>query len=115
MNIKGSLPLLILHVLASGPNHGYQISKSLKEQSAGILDFKEGTLYPALHSLEKQGLVEANKERENGRIRRYYTLTQSGNERLNKQRQEWTQFTNAVNHILDNGQVAGFVPDSGSA
>ena len=57
INLKGSLPLLVLHVLAQGENHGYGIAKLIKDQSEGVLDFKEGTLYPTLHGMEKQGLI----------------------------------------------------------
>ncbi len=108
MKMRGSLPLLILHILASGQNHGYQISKLIKKQSEGILDFKEGTLYPALHSLEKQGLIEAFKEKKNGRTRRYYQLTEAGGVHLEMQRSEWMQFTKAVNQILDSGHLLSF-------
>ncbi|MBE0691065.1 MAG: helix-turn-helix transcriptional regulator, partial [Anaerolineae bacterium] len=65
-------------MLSKGPNHGYQIEKAIKQQSEGILDFKEGTLYPALHGLEEQGMIEAIEREENGRLRRYYRLTQDG-------------------------------------
>ncbi len=97
MNIKGSLPLLILQVLSSGPGHGYQISQQIKARSKGVLDFKEGTLYPALHGLEQQGLLEAYHAEENGRTRRYYQLTASGRAALEKARKEWEQFVQAVN------------------
>ncbi|HVU10832.1 MAG TPA: helix-turn-helix transcriptional regulator, partial [Phototrophicaceae bacterium] len=60
MNLKGSLPLLILHVLTQGSNHGYGIAKLIRDQSGGVLDFKEGTLYPTLHTLEQQGLIEVD-------------------------------------------------------
>ena len=56
MLIKGSLQMLILNVLAQGPSHGYQIAQHIKQQSRGILDFKEGTLYPTLHGLKRQRL-----------------------------------------------------------
>ena len=105
MNIKGSLPLLILHNLAGGPSHGYQISKSIKQQSDGVLNFKEGTLYPTLHSLEKQGMIEGFREKENGRVRRYYRLTDQGASLLEAQKQEWAQFSQAVNTILSNNNL----------
>jgi len=101
MNLKGSLPLLILHTLAGGPNHGYRIAKCIKEQSEGVLDFKEGTLYPTLHNLEKQGLVSTYKETENGRLRRYYRLTDVGKKALQDKRKQWLQYTSAVNTILE--------------
>jgi|SRR5688572_9078333 PadR family transcriptional regulator, regulatory protein PadR len=100
MNMKGSLPLLILHTLASGANHGYRIASQIKDQSEGVLDFKEGTLYPTLHALEQQGLIESFKEMENGRERRYYRLTRKGITALDAERAEWEQFAGAVNTIL---------------
>jgi PadR family transcriptional regulator PadR len=104
MNLKGSLPLLILHNLSSGPSHGYAIAKHIKETSNGILDFKEGTLYPTLHGLEKQDLVEKYKEKVNGRMRSYYRLTDKGHKMLAVELQEWHDFTRAVNTVLDGVQ-----------
>ena len=100
MNLKGSLPLLVLHVLANGSNHGYGIAKRIKEQSGDVLDFKEGTLYPTLHTLEKQGLIEACEQEENGRIRRCYHLTILGQAVLEAQRIEWARYAEAVNLVL---------------
>ncbi len=100
MNLKGSLPLLILHVLSRGANHGYQIAKRIKQQSEGVLDFKEGTLYPTLHNLEKQGLIEAFDHEEDGRMRRYYRLTQNGHAALEAERANWKQFSGAVDRVL---------------
>jgi transcriptional regulator len=100
MNIKGSLPLLILHHLNPGPKHGYQIAREIREKSEGILDFTEGTLYPTLHRLENEGWVTSFRQRENGRMRRYYRLTDRGHKGLASERKEWRQFADAVNHIL---------------
>lgn len=100
MNLKGSLPLLILHVLSKGTNHGYQIAKAIKQQSQGTLDFKEGTLYPALHNLEAQGMIEAFEQEEHGRLRRYYRLTEQGSLMLDSEMQAWSRYSEAVNTIL---------------
>ncbi len=100
MNIKGSLPLLILHALLQGPSHGYRIAKDIRIKSAGVLDFKEGTLYPTLHGLEKQGLIESYEEIEKGRTRRYYRLTPDGKQALEQELAEWEQFAHAVNMVL---------------
>ena len=105
INMKGSLPLLILHVLSLGTNHGYQIAKQIKEESEGILDFKEGTLYPTLHSLEKQKLIVSDMQKVNGRKRRYYQITDSGRAALAEQSQEWTAFAGAVNRILQGNEA----------
>jgi PadR family transcriptional regulator PadR len=100
MNLKGSLPLLVLHILAQGANHGYGIAKQIKEQSRGVLDFKEGTLYPTLHGMEKQGLIAAYEQEESGRLRRYYRLTKYGQAVLDEQLEEWSRYTDAVNLVL---------------
>ena len=100
MLIKGSLQMLILNVLAQGPGHGYQITQHIKQQSRGILDFKEGTLYPTLHGLERRGYLVSTEAQENGRIRRYYHLTESGQALLASEKQAWRLFVQAVNRSL---------------
>jgi transcriptional regulator len=100
MNLKGSLPLLILHVLTNGATHGYQIAKQIKLLSNEVLDFKEGTLYPTLHNLEAQGWIESFEQAENGRVRRYYRLTDAGRAALDAQRDAWDRYATAVNHVL---------------
>jgi PadR family transcriptional regulator, regulatory protein PadR len=100
MNLKGTLPTLILEVLADESSHGYRIAQEIKERSKGILDFKEGTLYPALHKLENQGFVESSEESEKGRPRRYYRITTAGRSMLIKDRAEWRELSRAVSSIL---------------
>jgi PadR family transcriptional regulator PadR len=100
MNFKGTLPTLILDALVHEPSHGYRIAQRIKERSEGALDFKEGTLYPALHKLENDGLVESWEGVEKGRPRRYYRITKSGRTMLAKDRAEWRQLSRAVTMIL---------------
>lgn len=100
MNFKGTLPTLILDALRSEPSHGYRIAQRIKERSRGVLDFKEGTLYPALHKLENEGLVESYEGMESGRPRRYYRITQTGHGTLRRDRAEWQKFSRAVTAIL---------------
>lgn len=100
MNFKGTLPSLILEALAHEPAHGYRIAQQIKERSQGVLDFKEGTLYPALHKLENEGRVESYEDIEKGRPRRYYRITRSGRTALAKDRAEWRQLSRAVTMIL---------------
>lgn len=100
MNFKGTLPTLILEALVHGPSHGYRIAKRIKERSEGVLDFKEGTLYPALHKLENDGLVESKEGAENGRSRRYYSITDAGRRTLATDRSEWRELSRAVTMIL---------------
>jgi transcriptional regulator len=100
MNFKGTLPTLILQALTQQPSHGYRIAQRIKERSEGVLDFKEGTLYPALHKLENEGMVESFESVEKGRPRRYYRITESGRGTLAKDRAEWRQLSRAVTVIL---------------
>lgn len=100
MNFKGTLPTLILEALAQNPSHGYLIAQRIKERSQGVLDFKEGTLYPALHKLERDGMVESYEGMEKGRPRRYYRITKSGRGALAKDRAEWRELSKAVTVIL---------------
>jgi transcriptional regulator len=100
MNFKGTLPTLILEALVHESSHGYRIAQRIKERSEGVLDFKEGTLYPALHKLENEGLVESVETVENGRPRRSYRITKTGRGALAKDRAEWRQLSRAVTTIL---------------
>lgn len=103
MNFKGTLPTLILETLMREPSHGYRISQEIKDRSEGVLDFKEGTLYPALHKLENEGLVESYEGIEKGRPRRYYRITKAGRGTLAKDRAEWRELSRAVTVILGEG------------
>ena len=100
MNLKGSLPLLILHILSQQPSHGYWIAQEIKRRSAGVLDFKEGTLYPTLHTLEQKKLIASYTADESGRARRYYRLTEAGRAMLAQERAEWMRYAQAVTNIL---------------
>lgn len=91
---------MILEALVREPSHGYRIAQRIKERSQGVLDFKEGTLYPALHKLENEGLVESYEGIENGRPRRYYRITKTGRTALTKDRAEWQELSRAVTMIL---------------
>jgi PadR family transcriptional regulator len=101
MNFRGTLPTLILEALEQEPSHGYRIAQRIKKRSKGVLDFKEGTLYPALHKLEKETLVESFEGVEKGRPRRYYRITESGRGMLAKDRAEWRELSRAVTFILE--------------
>ena len=100
MNFRGTLPTLILKALEQEPSHGYLIAQQIKVRSQGLLDFKEGTLYPALHKLENEGLVDSFEGVEKGRPRRYYRITESGREILAMDRAEWRELSRAVTLIL---------------
>lgn len=102
MNLKGTLPTLILKTLSTPePKHGYRIAQEIKAKSKGVLDFREGTLYPALHGLENRGLLESFEAPENGRMRRYYRLTEDGRKELARERKEWKKLSTGVRLVLE--------------
>ena len=99
--IKGNSDSLLLCLLAQQPMYGYQIIKELEKRSQGYFNFKEGTLYPALHRLEKAGLILGKWQMlSNGRPRRYYHIMAKGRTKLSTERVQWQDFINAVNMIL---------------
>lgn len=100
MNLKGSLPVLILQVLEQGSLHGYAIAQQIKQRSAGVLDFREGTLYPALHGLEERGLIVSEVTMVSGRERRSYLMTEAGRAVLAEQRETWLRYSRALTAIL---------------
>jgi PadR family transcriptional regulator, regulatory protein PadR len=98
--LKGHLDGLILATLADGPAHGYAIAQTLRERSDGAFDLPEGTLYPALHRLERAGLIASEWSTEAGRRRRTYCLTRSGGQALRERRHDWRLFASAVEAVL---------------
>lgn len=98
--LKGHLDALLLAVLEPGPQHGYAVIESLRGSSNGALDLPTGTIYPALHRLERAGLIDSDWETVGGRRRRAYRLTTSGHTALHEQRAIWDQFAAAVTTIL---------------
>lgn len=98
---KGSTALLLLHLLAERPMYGFELAEQVKVSTDGVLAFKEGTLYPALHRLEADGLVESFwRKSPSGPRRRYYRLTPAGRGALAERRTEWRKLTEAVNGAL---------------
>lgn len=97
----GTLELLILRTLAGTPLHGYAVGRWIRETSAGALDVEEGALYPALHRLERRGLLEARWGRtETGRRAKFYELTAEGRSHLAAERDRWSEYTRAVDSVL---------------
>jgi PadR family transcriptional regulator, regulatory protein PadR len=94
--LKGHLDLLLLAVLQSGPAHGYAIIETLRLRSNGTFDLPEGTIYPALHRLEEDGLLSSQWSKDTGRRRRVYALTARGWQALAQRQQEWRRFAQAV-------------------
>ena len=98
--LKGHLDPLVLAVLEGGPAHGYAILESLRERSDGVFDLPEGTIYPALHRLERAGTLSSRREVIGGRERRVYRLSAKGRSALRERRANWTQFSEAVTRVL---------------
>ncbi len=94
--LKGHLDLLLLAVLAGGPAHGYAIIEMLRSRSSGAFDLPEGTIYPALHRLENDGLLSSSWTDEPGRRKRIYQLTAKGQQALARRQKEWRAFAQAV-------------------
>ena len=100
--LKGSTDSLLLSLIGNKPMYGYQLIKEMEWRSAGYFQFGEGTLYPALHRLEKEGLIEGKWERApGGQERRYYYLMEKGRRVLIEKAAEWQRFATAVNMIIE--------------
>ena len=98
--LKGSTETLLLSLLADEPMYGYQLVREMDSRSSGYFRFKEGTLYPALHRLEADSLVEGKWGiSPSGQDRRYYHITAKGYAKLDSMLQEWDLFTKAVNLV----------------
>lgn len=99
--LKGSSNSLLLCLLEEQPMYGYRIVKELEARSQGYFKFKEGTLYPALHRLEKSGLINGKWQiLPNGRQRRYYFITAKGHAKLAMEKTQWQDFLNAIKLII---------------
>jgi PadR family transcriptional regulator, regulatory protein PadR len=99
--LQGTLDLLILKVAALGPVHGYGIALRIRQISQDVLQVQQGSLYPALHRLEKRGwLIAEWGESENGRQAKFYKLSARGRKQLSAEEQTWNRLSNAVALIL---------------
>jgi PadR family transcriptional regulator, regulatory protein PadR len=99
--IKSNIDSLLLCLVKDQSMYGYQIIKELDNRSQGYFKFKEGTLYPALHRLEKNGMIEGKWEvLSNGQQRKYYRITIKGHESLAEKRTDWKEFFTAMNLII---------------
>lgn len=97
----GTLDLLILRTLVGGALHGYAIGKHIRDTTEGVLDVEEGALYPALHRLERRGLLASDWGRtETGRRARFYALTARGQEEMERETRRWTEHADAVQTVL---------------
>jgi transcriptional regulator len=99
--LQGTLDVLILKVVALGPTHGYAIAQRLRQMSGAVLQVQQGSLYPALHRLERRGWLKASwAASDTGREARFYTLTPRGRRELDAQRAHWDRLSAAISGVL---------------
>jgi PadR family transcriptional regulator len=99
--LQGTLDMLILKTAALGPVHGYAISQRLRQMSRDVLQVRQGSLYPALHRLEKQRLLKAEwLKSDTGRQAKYYSLTAAGRKRLEGETRDWETLTTAIGLVM---------------
>ena len=102
--ITGSTTMLILKLLEDRDMYGYLMIEELRKRSDNTFDLKAGTLYPLLHGLEEQGMLESYEESaDSKRIRKYYRITKKGKKMLIEKKTEWNTYTSTINGILDGG------------
>ncbi len=103
--LQGTLDMLILKIVALGPVHGYGISQRIRQISKDVLQVQQGSLYPALHRLERRGWLEADwGESENGRQARFYKLSAKGRRQLAKEESNWQRLAEAVTLIMQTAE-----------
>lgn len=99
--ISGSTPMMVLSVINSEDMYGYRIIRELEKRSDNVFCLKEGTLYPILHALEKEKLVESYWVTADGRKRKYYHMTKKGAKRLAEKKEEFEEFSVSVSKVLN--------------
>jgi transcriptional regulator len=105
--LKGSLELMVLHILSEESDYGYSIVRKLKKKSGKFLQSGEGTLYPHLYTLEKKELIKSKWVcMENGRKRKYYSITSKGKRHLKKQKIQWLKLVSLVTSIIEDESYA---------
>ena len=104
--LKGHLDALLLATLEAGPRHGYAIIDAVRVASGGRIALPTGTVYPALHRLERAGLLASSWSTDQGRPRRTYRLTTAGRRALGTERTAWQEFATAVTAVLQPSQTA---------
>ena len=99
---QGTLDLLILRTLALGPQHGWAMAQRIQQVSSEALQIQQGTLYPALHRLERRGWIKSHwGASDNNRRAKYYELTRAGLKQLEVERDNWRRLTSAVTQVLE--------------
>jgi PadR family transcriptional regulator PadR len=113
--LQGTLDMLILKTLQWGAQHGYGISQAIRAQSAGVLKVETGSLYPALHRLERQGWVKSEwKHTESKQRAKYYKLTASGRKQLASEEARWGRLVEAIVRVMNPAGVRCGIRESGA-
>jgi len=106
--LQGTLDMLILKTLANGANHGYGVARRIRQVSDEVLQVEEGSLYPALHRLEKRGYLKADwKQSENNRRAKFYSLTPRGRTQLKHEAASWAQLSTAIEKVMSARESPG--------
>ncbi len=106
--LQGTLDMLILQTLRWGPLHGYGIGQTIRSGSADVLQVETGSLYPALHRLEKQGWVKSEwRTSENNQRAKYYRITAAGRKQLASEQSRWNRISGAIAGLMNPGNSEG--------
>lgn len=100
--MQGTLDMLVLQTLVLGPTHGYTIAETIEKRSDAVLQVEQGSLYPALHRLEKRGWLKSEWDVSEANQRaKYYRLTPAGKAQLSREQDRWSQMVNAIGRIMN--------------
>ncbi len=100
--LRGTLDMMILKALSWGPQHGYAVARWIEDGTESVLHIEEGSLYPALHRMERRGWIEAEwGQSENNRRAKFYRLTDEGRRHLRAEAASWVRFTQAVSVLME--------------
>lgn len=101
--VSGSTSMLIMRLLDDKDMYGYEMIVALREKSENVFELKAGTLYPLLHGMESKGLLNSYEKEEQGKVRKYYSITKEGRKVLAKKKEEWAAYSRAVVNVLSMG------------
>jgi len=100
--LQGTLDMLVLRTLQWGPQHGHGIGQAIRQQSDGLLKVETGSLYPALHRLEKRGWLKSEWDKSDANQRaKYYRMTAAGKAQLSREQDRWTQLVQAIGRVMN--------------
>ncbi len=100
--IGASTSILVLGILAKDPSYGYEVVKRVNQEAENLFEWQEGTIYPVLHKLEKEGLLRTQwQEANTGRKRKYYYITEQGREALQSRSAQWQSFNSLVHRVVE--------------